>query len=285
MPVPTRPKPSPAFVALRFRIQRAARADKRLSSGQYRILDYVLNETWPDPETGMPVARVTDEMLTDDVPGHAAQSTLYRTRTHIAELGWWSVAPGKGTAATVYTFHETPVKPILVALKASDDRRKLAALERRTARKNGTETLQSQHTKKRGRPRKIQVETLQNATHQNDENAGIYLSLPYQDKALPKTVQDMAIGVPAPAHDPDTGEVLTCEDCGKPAVTRCCVTGEAFCEKHRRMATRHEPELAPCIWCGRPSIGLNGAGKPACRSHLPRRVAEALAYRTAAEGE
>ncbi|MFK5596589.1 hypothetical protein ACFZ8E_06240 [Methylobacterium sp. HMF5984] len=183
-----------------------------------------------------------------DVPGHATQSTCYRTRAHIAALGYWTYAPGSGITATVYYFKRDPAPHVLALLKANEERRKSDVQARMQALLGDTQTLQSQHKEKRRRRTRKSAEPLQRehneplqtSTQPCVENAGMSsLSSPPQETLPSKEVA--------------------------------------------QVASASQP--SQCFICGRSFMGFNNAAKPVCVRHLARPLREEIAYRGATNGE
>ncbi|TXM65675.1 hypothetical protein FV226_24600 [Methylobacterium sp. WL12] len=229
------PKPSPEFTSWKLTIQQAAIADPRIESSHLRLFLYILHRTWEKDR----YAIVHDELIMAAVRGFAVQSTIYRARVKLSELGWWSYKSGSGTAATVYHPLNANVRAIMVKVKADEARINKAQEVRKRARKEGGETLHSQHKSARAEARKTGRVSMQIATHSSALNAGITPCLTPSDKEATATSQDVALGSRLP-------EVLTsplCVDCGCPAVVEQRQgPGARFyslCQEHRS----HGPEI------------------------------------------
>lgn len=236
-------KPPPGFTARRSEIAKAAIADPRIEPTHLRLFLFVLHRT-DHRDNG---AIVQDELIMSVVRGFAVQSTIYRARKALAELGWWTYQPGSGLAATVYEPRYDNVAAIKSKVKADEDRVAVDRERRKKARARGKETLQSQHKAIRESRRKTGKGSMQIATQACCADAGITPSPSPSGRVSTERVQDMALSVqapkpvrasvPEPAHIPDTEEIPTCCHCRLlrrivPAVFRKRATGDFYCSKH-----------------------------------------------------
>lgn len=256
---PGKPKPPSSFTSWKLEIQKAAVSDPRIVPTQLRMLLYVLHQSFPSHHPTVAQATVADEAIMEDVPGFGTQSTLFRTRKHLEELGYWTYVSGRGMRATVYHLSDAPVAGILENLKAKKAARSEETKRRQIAHQSGNLTLQSMHNSKRAMARLAKGLALQSA-HKPDRRSGpkkgdptlqighldcasiagiTPLSSPHRTLPVKEVPQEARAPVPTEARASPTAR---CDMCTKPAAFWCSFIEKGFCSDHRWLVTEDSDE-------------------------------------------
>lgn len=232
--------------------QRAIIADKRLPATDVRLLLFLLHQM--NRDTG--VAIVHDSRIRDEVHGYAVDTTIYRTRKRLREIGWLQYVPGSGLNASRYWVVADNVEGVMSRVrKLAEDRREVQ--ERRKAlRKSGEESLHSQHKQERAKRRKPKGAPLHIATQVSVTDAWLSPSLsPSGSQGATGTNQDVALLIVAVTPQ---AEVMSCPDCGtiaeagaKPG-SRCaeCEAKALRLEFEVRELPQSEAGSFVCVDCG-----------------------------------
>jgi len=217
------PKPSRSFTSWKLDILSAVGADPRVPSSHFRMFARVLAALNEHSR----VAIIGDNVLADEVPGFKVQSTCYRARQRLKDLGYWTFEEGRGSRATRYTISDEPTAAVLEAIKQARERRNQERESRRGAMKRRTPNHAMVHGNEA-------VEPCKTLSPNHAEMQVVHPQGTPSPSPLPETVQDVA----KEAHDTVTGEVVTCSECDRPAVVRCGLVGDTYCQEHRWLATQ-----------------------------------------------
>jgi hypothetical protein len=199
-----------SWTSWKLDVQRAIMADKRIVAPSNRLLlIYLLHQM--SQENGLAI--VYDTKIMDEVVGFAVDTTIWRARTRLKELGWLLYIPGRGLEATRYWVLDKNVKGVFSLLDRLSDDRSVAQERRKAARKAGIETLHSQHKAMKAERRNPQVGSLQLATQSDAVDAGLSPSLPPSGIGQKATGRRQDLELRLADLMPPT-EVVSCRDCG-----------------------------------------------------------------------
>lgn len=198
-----------SWTSWKLDVQRAILADKRIVAPSNRLLlIYLLHQM--NQENGLAV--VYDTKIMDEVVGFAVDTTIWRARVRLRDLGWLNYIPGRGLEASRYWVLDKNVKGVTSLLDRLAIDRSTAQDRRKEARKAGRETLHSQHKEMKAERRNRKSGSPHLATHSDVVDAGLSPSLsPSAPEGATGTSQDVAL--PVAAVTP-AAEVMSCPDCG-----------------------------------------------------------------------
>jgi hypothetical protein len=114
------------FARWKFRYVAAAGSDPDLSSGDFRLILFVLSCL----SDGSRKAAVSDETLRDEVPGFRRDGSLRKARGRVRDLGFWTFEAGSGRRATRYEFLDDRLSVLEMAIKKRAKSRKAQKDER-----------------------------------------------------------------------------------------------------------------------------------------------------------
>ncbi|MDP4022330.1 hypothetical protein Q8W71_06825 [Methylobacterium sp. NEAU 140] len=213
-----------SWTSWKLDVQRAIIADKRIPAASARLLIYLLHEA--NRETG--IAIVYDSRIRDEVHGFAIDTTIYRTRKRLRDLGWLEYVPGSGLNASRYSVRADNVQGVMTRVRHLADGRREVQERRKSLRKAGIETLHSQHKEQRAERRKPISDPLHLATQATAADAWLSPSLSPSASGQRAAGTELGVALRAadvtPAAEPVAvaPQVVAeeCAGCGEPATQR-----------------------------------------------------------------
>ena len=199
-----------SWTSWKLDVQRAILADKRIVAPSNRLLlIYLLHQMRQDKK----LAIVYDTKIMDEVVGFAVDTTIWRARTRLRELGWLHYIPGRGLEASRYWVLDQNVQGVFSVLDHLAEERATAQDRRKEARKVGKETLHSQHQAMKAERRNRKSGSPHLATHSDVVDAGLSPSLTPSGSGKGATGTSQDVALPVLAETPQA-EVMSCPDCG-----------------------------------------------------------------------
>lgn len=186
------------FTSWKFDVLNAAASDPRIPPTYFRMLVRILAAL----NEGTRIAILGDDLLADEVPGFAHQTTCTRARKLLAETDWIKFEPGRGSRATRYQVLDVNVAKVRIAIDNARERRELERDER-------ARTLKLPRSKSA---------PVRGKDHDQPRISLASSPAPVGTVHLQGTPSPMALRVQdmtQVTHDPDTGEVMVCWVCQK----------------------------------------------------------------------